>query len=101
MQGTAAKVASIREINHLVCETINMKDVVYMVAAAWEDILSMTLTQSWYKLLRIDTNEQSPSTVEPAESDSANAEVMELAHQLDSNLEDGDVNGWLKGDSSD
>ena len=61
----------------------------------------MTLTKSWNKLLRFDTNEQSPSTVEPAESDSTNAEVMELAHQLDSNLEDEDVHDWLKFDSID
>ena len=30
---------------------INMKDVVYMAAAVWEDIPTLTLTKSWNKLL--------------------------------------------------
>ena len=30
---------------------INMKDVVYMIAAAWKDNSNLTLRQSWKKLL--------------------------------------------------
>jgi len=30
---------------------INMKDVVYMTAAAWENILTQTLRRSWMELL--------------------------------------------------
>ena len=32
---------------------INMKDVVYMTAAAWDDIPPLTLARFWNKLLRI------------------------------------------------
>lgn len=39
---------------------INMKDVVYMTAAAWDDLPSLTLARSWNKLLRIsNVTEQS------------------------------------------
>ena len=33
---------------------INMKDVVYMTAAAWDDIPPLTIARSWNKLLRIN-----------------------------------------------
>ena len=55
-----------------------MKDVVYMTAAAWEDVSSLTVQKSWNKL-----NDD---------------EVVELAQQLDSNL---DVNGWMAVDNND
>ena len=72
---------------------INMKDVVYMTAAAWEDIPSLTLTKSWNKLLR---------TAEvPVDSGDGSDEVLQLAQQLDSNLETEDVNTWINVDSGD
>ena len=70
---------------------INMKDIVYMIAGAWEDISSSTLRKSWNKLL---SSEESinPSTVSPNEG---NDEVVELAKQLDSNLEMDDISEWM------
>lgn len=48
---------------------INMKDVVYMTAVAWEDIPPLTLTKSWNKLLRTwSTVKQSTSTSERSAS---------------------------------
>ena len=70
---------------------INMKDVVYMTATAWEDIPSLTLTKSWNKLLR--TAEVS------VDSGDGIDEVLQLAQQLDSNLETEDVNTWINVDS--
>ena len=43
-------------------KSINMKDVVYMTAAAWEDISSLTVQNFWNKLL-------SSAEVESAEND--------------------------------
>ena len=58
---------------------INMKDVVYMIDGAWEDISSSSLRMSCDKLL---SSEESinPSTVSPNED---NDEVVELAKQLE------------------
>ena len=75
---------------------ISMKDVVYMTAAAWEDIPSLTLTKSWNKLLRTE------STAEVSvDSGDGSDEVLQLAQQLDSNLETEDVNTWINVDSGD
>ena len=62
-----------------------------MIAGAWEDISSSTLRKSWDKLL---SSEESinPSTVSPNED---NDEVVELAKQLDSNLEMDDISEWM------
>ena len=70
---------------------INIKDVVYMTATAWEDIPSLTLMKSWNKLLR--TAEVS------VDSGDGIDEVLQLAQQLDSNLETEDVNTWINVDS--
>ena len=43
-------------------KSINMKDVVYMTAAEWEDISSLTVQNFWNKLL-------SSAEVESAEND--------------------------------
>ena len=39
---------------------INMKDVVYMSAAAWDDIPSLNLTRSWNKLLDGEKGTEKP-----------------------------------------
>ena len=78
---------------------INVKDVVYMTAAAWEDIPSLTLTKSWNKLLHTgNTAEQSTSMVD---SGGDSDEMLHLVQQLDSNLETEDVITWINVDSSD
>lgn len=85
---------------------INMKDVVYMTATAWEDLPPMTITKSWNKLLQSGDTNSSESSLSPVDSEAqdnnpTNAEVLELAHQLDSNLEDEDVCDWMNIDSGD
>ena len=78
---------------------IDMKDVVYMAAAAWEDVPPSTLVKSWKKLLRTENSaEQSTSTTE-SEKDSD--EVLQLAQQLDSNIQLEDVNEWVNVKSND
>ena len=85
---------------------INMKDVVYMTATAWEDLPPMTITKSWNKLLHSGDTNSSDSSLSPADSEAqdnspTNTEVLELAHQLDSNLKDKDVCDWMNIDSGD
>ena len=78
---------------------INMKDVVYMTAAAWEDIPSLALTKSWNKLLHTgNTAKQSTSMVDSGDNSD---EMLHLAQELDSNLETEDVITWINVDSSD
>ena len=77
---------------------IDMKDVVYMAAAAWEDVPPSTLVKSWKKLLRTENSaEQSTSTTE-SEKDSD--EVLQLDQQLDSNIQLEDVNEWVNVESN-
>ena len=73
-----------------------MKDVVYMTATAWDDLLPLTFTRSWNKLLG-STSGQLSSSDEPEEND----EVLELARQLDSNIENQDIDDWMDVDCSD
>lgn len=96
---------------------INMKDVVYMSAAAWEDIPASTLLRSWNKLLRNPSihasstseegesqsnTEQSQGTSEPTATSSDDSGSCEsLVRQLDKNLTDEDVTSWLYEDSAD
>ena len=75
---------------------INMKDVVYMTATAWDDLLPLTFTRSWNKLLG-GTSGQLSSSDEPKEND----EVLELARQLDSNVENRDIDDWMDVDCRD
>lgn len=82
---------------------INMKDVVYMTAAAWDELPPLTLAKSWRKLLHTgDTNKQS-SSAEPEESDPTSSEKQckELACQLDASLQDEDISEWMNVDSDD
>ena len=44
------------------CKKINIKDVVYMSAAAWDDIPPETPTRSWCKLLQTDNGTTALST---------------------------------------
>ena len=74
-----------------------MKDLVYMTAAAWDDVSSLTVQKFWNKLLS-SAKVAHPSSIESAENDD---EVVELAQQLDSNLETEDVNGWMAVDNND
>ena len=75
---------------------IDMKDVVYMAAAAWENVPPSTLVKSWKKLLRTENSaEQSTSTTE-SEKDSD--EVLQLVQQLDSNIQ---LNEWVNVESND
>ena len=80
---------------------INIKDVVYMSATAWDDLFPITLTKSWNKLLCTSSRSEQSSTDEPEESNPSSDEVMELAHQLDPNFEEEDLHDWMNVDSDD
>ena len=79
---------------------INMKDAVYMIAAAWDDLPPLTLTRSWNKLLAVVASTEQSSSVESDQACVA-AECEDLAHQLDSGLQDEDIREWMDGDSDD
>ena len=104
-------------------KSINIKDVVYMSAAAWDDIPASTITKSWNKLLvdpssqcddqsSTSTDDQSHSASASPEDQSASLSLPgdqtsceQLAEQLNANftVDDGsiDINAWLNEDSSD
>ena len=45
------------------CKKINIKDVVYMAAAAWDDVSALTLAKSWHKHIQMgDCTTTSSST---------------------------------------
>ena len=84
------------------CKKIKIKDVVYMVAAAWDAVPALTLAKSWCKLMQMgDCTTASSSTdhVEDRISDQSHCEM--LLHQLDSNLQDEDISNWVNGDADD
>ena len=80
-------------------KNINIKDVVYMSAAAWDDIPALTLTRSWNKLLASDKITESDK--QPENDDSQEQSVESLAKELDPNLSDEDIANWIKEDSND
>ena len=71
------------------------KDVVYMSAAAWDDIPAPTLTRSWNKLLASDKVTESDQQLEDAD-----AHEQSTTNELDHNLSDEDITNWIKEDSS-
>ena len=84
------------------CKKINIKDVVYMAAAAWDDVPALTLAKSWHKLIQINdctTASSSTDHIEDQTSDQSGCEM--LLHQLDSNLQDEDISKWINGDADD
>ena len=80
---------------------INMKDVVYMTASAWDDIPPLTLARSWNKLLRIDDSSEPSSSPEESDPTIAEKQCEELAHQLDPSLQDEEIASWIYEDSDD
>lgn len=86
-----------------VIEGINMKDVVFMSADAWDDILAVTLNslavtlnRSWNKILtRQMTQMNNQRMLIPKSS------VESLAKELDHNLSDQDITDWMNEDLSD
>ena len=101
-------------------KNINIKDVVYMLAAAWDDIPSTTLLKSWNKLLSFNSSPESSSDTSastPAHTDDQSSSPDEpepptppvscksLAQQLNLNLSNKDlsidVEAWLSDDNND
>ena len=80
-------------------KSINIKDVVYMSAAAWDDISALTLTTSWNKLLA--SNKTTESDQQPENADSQEQSVESLAKELDPNLSDEDITNRMKESLSD
>ena len=62
---------------------INVKDVLYMAADAWEDIPSLTLSTSWLKLLGKD---HAITGTESTEESGEGGSSKDVVRQLDSNL---------------
>lgn len=82
------------------CKRINIKDVVYMSAAAWDDIPTSTITKSWRKLLHVQIGESTTPSTDDVE-DRVRSDCETLLCQLDSNLQDEDINNWLNVDTDD
>ena len=68
-----------------------------MVAAAWDDLPSLTLAKSWRKLLSIESAQESKESV-PLHPDE---QCEDLTIQLDDNIQSEDVIEWMHGDSDD
>ena len=75
---------------------INVKDAIYMTAAAWDDIPSLTLSKSWLKLLGTGHG-----ISETSDNSAQDQTCEELAKQLDTNLSDSDISDWIGTDSCD
>ena len=81
-------------------KNINIKDVVYMSAAEWDDIPILTLARSWNKLLASEKATESDQTMEGMDTDHEES-VEALAKKLDHNLSDEDIINWMQEDSRD
>lgn len=82
-------------------KNINIKDVVYMGATAWDDIPALTLTRSWNKLLGSEKATESDQQAEDMDVDAHDESIEALAKKLDLNLSDEDIANWMQEDSSD
>ena len=81
-------------------KSVNIKDVVYMVGDAWEDVPSSILCKSWFKLL----NNNTPSSVnDPCSTNQSSDEPSceDLLQQLDSSLTSEDIANWMAIDHDD
>ena len=96
-------------------KSINLKDVVYMVASAWEDIPTLTFKRSWNKLLKFgekDKDESATDTCTVATSQTVTEDVVttaendhaacrEMLHSLVNDISDQEISEWLDQDSDD
>ena len=94
-------------------KSINLKDVVYMVASAWDDIPASTFKKSWNKLLKFggqDKDQRATDTA--AASETASGEVdtnaendlaacQQMLHSLVNNISNQEISEWLDQDSDD
>ena len=79
---------------------INIKDVVYRVAEAWDDIPSSTITKSWNMLLG-NASPTTPASESQNESSDKADTCHALLQQLDSNLTSGEISEWISSDADD
>ena len=68
-----------------ILKKINIKDVIYMSAAAWEDVSQKTLRNSWKKLWPEIAENCDAETTESAKNDnlSGNKEIIELLKDIE------------------
>ena len=85
---------------------IKIKDVIYMVADAWDDIPSLTITKSWNKVLH--SSHLSESEVEISGDSAGSSESTDeidscstLLQQLDNNPTDEEITEWISADGED
>ena len=86
-------------------KSINIKDVVYTIATAWDEVPAMTIIKSWHNLLAkdgaSDRNTEASQPMPTVESDDQDGSCEMLIRELDSSLTDNDISSWLDSDSSD
>ena len=81
-------------------KSLNIKDVIYMIGNAWEDVPSTTVCKSWFKLLHGD--DSVPDETEPSSIDKSSEESCEdILHQLDDSLTSEDISNWMSVDQDD
>ena len=96
-------------------KSINIKDVVYMVDSAWEDIPALTFKRSWNKLLKFGEKDKNGSATDTcivatsqtvsggldATAENDHAACWEMLHSLVNDISDQEVSEWLDQDSDD
>ena len=96
-------------------KSINIKDVIYMVASAWEDIPALTYKRSWNKLLKFGEKDKDGSATDTcivatsqtvsgdvdATAENDHAACREMLHSLVNDISDQEVSEWLDQDSDD
>ncbi len=78
-------------------KSINIKDVVYMIGDAWDNIESSTLCKSWFKIVGNQTPESTSSASESS-PDNSTESCEDLLQQLDSSLTSKDIENYLSVD---
>ena len=79
-------------------KTINIKDVVYMIADAWENLLASTLSKSWLNILGSSCMLSPESEPETSNQDES---CESLLQQVDDTLTPEEVEDWLNVDLND
>lgn len=76
-------------------KSVNIKDVVYRSAQAWDDVPSSTLVKSWCKLLQ--GNDRQHEEIEEIEDEVSPAKFHPLFKRLKSDISNEEVMDWLQG----
>lgn len=84
---------------HQFLKSVNMKDVVELIAESWNEIEASTLRKSWQKIIPFQAQEQSGRDyVEEVEDEEG---FIDSLHELGCNLKREDIHSWLNSDNND